>query len=132
MPNVSIIVPCYKVEQYLRQCVDSLINQTMKDIEIILVDDGSPDKSGEICDEYKAKDNRIKVIHKKNGGVSAARNDGLKVATGEYVVFVDSDDYVPVDAYELLYNKAIETSADMVIGDVIKVIRRERRVCKIL
>lgn len=89
----SIIIPVYKVEKYLRQCVDSVLTQTLDDYEIILVDDGSPDGSPVICDEYAAKDGRVKVIHKKNGGLSSARNAGLDVAEGEYVIFLDSDDW---------------------------------------
>ena len=118
MAKFSVVVPIYKVEKYLPRCIDSLINQTLKDIEIILVDDGSPDGSPAICDEYAAKDNRIKVIHKKNGGVSAARNDGLKIATGDYIIFCDSDDWMEQDALESLYTKAIETGADIVVGDI--------------
>ena len=103
MPKVSVIVPIYKVEKYLRQCIDSIINQSLKDIEIILVDDGSPDNCPKICDEYKKIDSRIKVIHKKNGGLSSARNAGMKIATGEYIGFVDSDDYVSKEFLEELY-----------------------------
>lgn len=121
MPKVSVIVPCYNVEKYVATCIESLVAQTLKDIEIILVDDGSPDNSGKICDEYKSRDERIKVIHKANEGVSAARNDGLKEACGEYVIFVDSDDYLPDHACEALFQKAIETSSDIVVGDVIRV-----------
>ena len=91
---VSVIIPAYKVEEYLRQCVDSVINQTYKRLEIILVDDGSPDNCGTICDEYAAMDDRVRVIHKENGGLSDARNAGLNVATGEYILFVDGDDYI--------------------------------------
>ena len=94
MDLVSIVVPVYKVEKYLSRCVDSLINQTYQNIEIILVDDGSPDKCGEICEKYAEIDNRIKVIHKENGGLSDARNAGIDIATGKYITFVDSDDYV--------------------------------------
>lgn len=90
---ISIIVPIYKVENYIRQCVDSILNQTYTDIEVILVDDGSPDNSGSICDEYSEKDKRIKVIHKENGGPSDARNEGLKIAKGEYIAFMDGDDF---------------------------------------
>lgn len=90
---VSFIIPIYKVEQYLEQCIDSVLSQTYKDIEVILVDDGSPDNCPKICDEYATKDNRIKVVHKSNGGLSDARNAGLKVATGDYVIFMDSDDF---------------------------------------
>lgn len=121
MIKFSIIVPCYKVEQYLPKCVESLCNQTLRDIEIILVDDGSPDNSGAICDEYAAKDSRIHVIHKKNGGVSAARNDGLKIAQGEYVLFCDSDDWMDEDALENLYEAGVKNHAEVVIGDVSQV-----------
>ena len=89
----SIIIPIYKVEVYLHQCVDSVLAQSYKNIEVILVDDGSPDSCPRICDEYAAKDERIKVIHKPNGGLSDARNSGLKIANGDYVIFLDSDDY---------------------------------------
>ena len=101
---ISIIIPIYNVEQVLKRCIDSVINQTYKNLEIILVDDGSTDNSGKICDEYVLKDKRIKVIHKENGGVSSARNAGLDVVTGEYIGFVDSDDYIERDMYEFLFN----------------------------
>lgn len=127
MDKISIIVPCYKVEKYIEQCVSSLTGQTYKNIEIILVDDGSPDKTGAMCDELAQKDSRIHVIHKRNGGVSAARNDGLSEARGEYIIFVDSDDYVPLDAYENMISCAVETGADMVIGDIIKVNDQEEQ-----
>ncbi len=94
MPAVSVIVPVYKVEPYLRRCVDSILAQTFTDFELILVDDGSPDNCGAICDEYAEKDSRVKVIHKKNGGVSSARNMGLDAARGEYIYFCDGDDYI--------------------------------------
>lgn len=97
-PKVSIVVPIYNVEKYLHRCVNSLIRQTLKDIEIILVDDGSPDNCPKICDEYKNKDIRVKVIHKKNAGLGLARNSGLDEAKGEYVVFVDSDDFIEESA----------------------------------
>lgn len=90
----SIIIPCYKVEKYLSECVDSVLNQSFTDFEIILVDDGSPDRVPKICDEYAKKDNRIRVIHQKNGGLSRARNAGISVATGEYLICIDSDDYI--------------------------------------
>ena len=126
---LSIVVPVYNVEKYLPACIDSLRGQTLKDIEIILVDDGSPDGSGAICDRAAAEDPRIRVIHKANGGVSAARNDGLAAAGGEYVIFVDSDDYVPSGAYEAMLGEARRTGADMVIGDVTRVwSSREERV----
>ena len=89
----SVIIPIYKVEKYLNRCIDSVLNQSYKDLEVILVDDGSPDKCPEICDEYAKKDKRVKVIHKENGGASDARNYGIKAASGEYLMFLDSDDY---------------------------------------
>lgn len=119
MPKVSIIVPIYDVEKYLDRCMQTLLNQTLKDIEIILVDDGSPDRCPQMCDEYAKKDSRVKVVHKKNGGLGYARNSGLDVATGEYVAFVDSDDYTSVEAYEVLYNKAKDTDADIVYAGFI-------------
>ena len=105
--KISIIVPVYKVEQYLERCVRSLINQTYKNVEIILVDDGSPDQCPQMCDNYASDDLRIKVIHKKNGGLSDARNAGLRIATGEYVMYVDSDDYIEKNACEKLIKNAI-------------------------
>lgn len=93
-PLVSVIVPVYKVEEYLNRCVDSILAQTYQNLEIILVDDGSPDNCGKICDQYAEKDNRIRVIHKENGGVSSARNKGIEVAQGEFITFIDSDDYI--------------------------------------
>lgn len=118
MIKVSVIVPVYNVEQYIGSCVNSILNQSLEDIEIILVNDGSPDRCPEICDQFSESDIRIKVIHKPNGGVSAARNDGLKAASGEYVIFCDSDDWMEANALELLYQKAISTNSDIVIGDV--------------
>ena len=101
---ISIIVPVYYVEEYIEKCVESIINQTYKNIEIILVDDGATDNSGKICDELGKRDSRIKIIHKANGGLSDARNAGLKIAKGEYIGFVDSDDYIAKDMFETLYN----------------------------
>ena len=112
---ISIIVPVYKVEPYIKRCVQSIIEQSYKNIEIILVDDGSPDKSGEICDEFSKKDERIKVIHKPNGGLSDARNAGLKIAKGEYIGFVDSDDYIENDMFECLYKLCTENKAQISI-----------------
>lgn len=103
-PKISIIVPVYKVEKYLPRCVDSILSQTFKDFECILVDDGSPDNCGKICDEYAKKDSRIIVIHKENGGLSDARNAGIDVASGDYIGFVDSDDWIHPQMYEILYN----------------------------
>jgi len=116
-PLVSVIVPIYKAEETIKKCVDSLLAQTLKDFEIILVDDGSPDRCGEICDEYARKDSRIKVIHQKNMGVSAARQAGIENATGEYTIHADPDDWVEPTELEELYNKAKEEDADMVICD---------------
>ena len=112
-PLISIIVPIYKVEDYIRKCVDSILNQTYKNLEIILVDDGSPDNCGSICEEYSLKDKRIKVIHKKNGGLSSARNAGLDIASGEYIGFIDSDDWIESDMYESLYNALMKYNADI-------------------
>lgn len=116
-PSVSITVPVYKVEKELPRCIESLINQTLENIEIILVDDGSPDNCGNICDDYAKKDSRIKVIHKKNGGLATARQAGLNIVTGEYYTVCDSDDWVEPYAYETLYKKAKETNADIVISN---------------
>lgn len=111
---ISIIVPVYNVEKYLEQCVDSIINQTYKNLEIILVNDGSTDNSGVICDKYKQIDHRIKVMHKENGGQSSARNIGLDIANGKYVGFVDSDDWIESDMYESLYKRLSFYNADIV------------------
>ena len=116
-PRISVIVPVYKAEKYLHRCVNSILAQTFTDFELILVDDGSPDNSGAICDEYATKDNRIKVIHKENGGVSRARQTGLDNAIGEYVIHADPDDWVEPEMLETLYNKAKEEDADMVFCD---------------
>lgn len=118
MAVVSVVVPCYKVETYLPELADSLLSQTLRDLQIILVDDGSPDRTGAICDAYAAKDSRVTVIHKPNGGVSAARNDGLSAATAPWVIFCDSDDTLPPDALERLVSRGEETGADVVFGDV--------------
>lgn len=114
MIKVSVIVPVYNTEPYLYACVQSLVRQTLKDIEIILVDDGSSDNSPSLCDEYAKSDSRIKVIHKKNGGPSHARNEGLDAASGEYTTFCDSDDYIALNAYEVCYNLAKQANADEV------------------
>ena len=100
MKTISVIIPVYNVEPYLRQCIDSVLQQTYRDLEIILVDDGSPDNCPAICDEYAQKDGRVKVVHKKNGGLSSARNAGMEVATGDYICFFDSDDFVEKDMLE--------------------------------
>ncbi len=113
MAKISVIVPIYKVEAYLDRCVQSLVDQTYTDLEIILVDDGSPDRCGEMCDEWATKDSRIRVVHKPNGGLSDARNAGLAVATGDYIGFVDSDDWIEPRMYELLYAAMQETGAQI-------------------
>ena len=110
---ISIIVPVYNVEQYLSRCVNSILSQYYKHIELILVDDGSIDNSGAVCDEYAAKDSRVKVIHKENGGQSSARNVGLDIARGEYIGFVDSDDWIVPDMYSFLYKLITENDADI-------------------
>lgn len=113
-PKVSIIVPVYNVELYLERCITALINQTLKDIEIILVDDESPDNCPTLCNEYSRNDSRIKVVHKKNAGLGMACNSGIEVTTGDYIAFCDSDDWVDLDCYETLYNAAVKYKADAV------------------
>lgn len=113
MADVSIIVPVYKVEKYLDRCVESLINQTLKNIEIILVDDGSPDNCPALCDKWAKKDDRIKVIHKENAGLGFARNSGMEIAKGRFIGFVDSDDYVKNDMFERLFLAATKENAEI-------------------
>ena len=113
MEKISVIVPVYKVEQYLQRCIDSILAQTYANLEVILVDDGSPDNCGEICDNYTLKDNRVRVIHKENGGASTARNRGLDQATGTCILFVDSDDYIDSTLVEDLYQVMQNTQADI-------------------
>lgn len=115
MPLVSVIIPVYKTERYLHRCIDSLVNQDYKNIEIILIDDGSPDHCGNICDEYAKKDKRIRVIHQENQGISAARNAGIKKSCGEYICFVDSDDYVDIHLLSTVIPQMIEKIADAAI-----------------
>ena len=110
---ISVIVPVYKVEAYLDKCVQSIVDQTYKNLEIILVDDGSPDRCGELCDAWAAKDGRIRVVHKKNGGLSDARNAGMAIATGEYMGFIDSDDYIAPDMYRLLLERLTADDSDI-------------------
>lgn len=112
---VTVVIPVYRVEEYLERCVNSVIKQTYKNIEIILVDDGSDDKCPSMCDEYVKKDNRVVVVHKKNGGLSDARNYGIEKAKGKYITFVDSDDYIDEDYVELLLNTLIDNNADISI-----------------
>lgn len=113
MDKISVIVPVYKVEHYLRKCIDSICNQTFQNLDIILVDDGSPDSCGAICEEYAKKDARVTVIHKENGGLSDARNAGSVHATGDYIIFIDSDDYIAPDMLEYLYSNMQESNADV-------------------
>ncbi len=119
--TISVIVPIYKVEDYLDKCVSSILNQTYDNLEIILVDDGSPDNCGAMCDGYANRDSRIRVIHKENGGLSDARNAGLAVCTGDYVSFVDSDDYLSPDFYKALLNVIKDNNCDIAECDVKKV-----------
>lgn len=118
-PLISVIIPVYNVEDYLRECVDSVINQTYKNLEIILVDDGSTDSSGKICDKYAEKDKRVRVVHKENSGPSKTRNVGLGHAKGKYIYFLDSDDYIEPNALELLVNTAESNGADLVFFDAL-------------
>lgn len=115
-PKISIIVPVYNAEKYLPQCIDSILNQELKEIEVILVNDGSIDKSGDICDKYSQKDNRVRVIHTENQGVSSARNKGLKIAVGEYITFVDADDWVDSDIYIDALKLIDKTGSDICIS----------------
>lgn len=115
MPKVSIIVPVYNVEKYLCECLDSILNQTYKEFELILVDDGSTDKSGEICDKYKGEHNNIKVIHQENQGQAAARNNGVKISEADWIMFVDSDDVIHYDLLDFLYKSVIESGAGMAV-----------------
>ena len=132
MAKVSIIVPIFKVEAYLDRCVQSLIEQSLKDIEIILVDDGSPDNCPVMCDELAKSDCRIKVVHKKNGGLSSARNAGMAIATGKYVGFVDSDDDVDLRMFEILYQIAEQENVDFVMSDYIRIFQNGESYLKTL
>ncbi len=116
--TLSVIVPVYKTEDYLERCVRSIQLSEYKDLEIILIDDGSPDTCPQLCDKLATEDSRIRVIHKENGGVHTAKNMGLDIATGEYVAFCDSDDTIPAEAYRFLMEKAVETHADIVMGNL--------------
>ena len=111
MARISVIVPIYQVENYLNKCVESIVNQTYADLEIILVDDGSPDGCPQLCDDWAAKDSRIHVVHKENGGLSDARNAGLAIATGEYISFIDSDDWIEPDFIQVLHDAMEQTGA---------------------
>lgn len=120
-PKISIVVPVYKAEKFLHKCIDSILCQTLSDLELILVDDGSPDSSGIICDDYARNDHRVRVIHQRNAGISAARNRGIKEARGDYFGFVDSDDWIDPEMYITLYTKARDTGADIVMCDCMTV-----------
>lgn len=115
MDLITVIVPVFNVEKYLSRCIESIIKQTYSNLEIILVNDGSTDNSSNICDNYAKLDDRLKVIHKKNGGLSEARNFGIRVAQGEYIAFVDSDDYIEENMYELLHNEIVNCQADIAV-----------------
>lgn len=119
-PVISIIVPVFKVEKYLSECVDSILTQSFRNFELLLVDDGSPDKCPQLCDNYAQQDDRITVLHKKNGGQSSARNYALDRAKGKYIIFVDSDDKLAQNSLETLYNEITATNADIVLGKVIR------------
>ena len=119
--TVSVIIPVYNVKDYIRKCLDSVVNQTYSKLEILVIDDGSPDESGAIAEEYAASDNRVKVIHRENGGLSAARNTGLKPATGEYIFFLDSDDWIKENTIETLLRMAEVDNADIVACGIEKV-----------
>ena len=117
MKKLSVIMPVYKAEEYIYKAVDSILNQTYANLEVILVDDGSPDNCGKICDEYAEKDSRVKVIHKKNGGQADARNFGIEAASGEFIGFVDSDDYIEPYMYQEMIDYMQQNSLDIVCGD---------------
>ena len=127
MAEVSIIVPVYQVENYIRQCIDSILVQTFTDFELILVDDGSKDKSGQICDEYAVLDQRVKVIHKENGGLSDARNCGMDQAVGNYFMFVDSDDYIAPTMLEYLYKALMNKEADIAVCNFLHFFEEDRK-----
>lgn len=121
MIKVSIILPIYNVEKYLKRCMDSLLGQTLKDIEIVMVDDESPDHCPQLCEEYKAKYPNVKVVHKKNGGLGFARNSGLEVCEGEYVAFIDSDDFVDVHMFETFIGMPTRISWTLVSVDIMSI-----------
>lgn len=125
-PLITVIIPVYNVEKYLDYCMQSIFSQTYKNLEIILVDDGATDSSGKMCDDYRKADSRVKVIHKENGGLSSARNAGIKVMTGKYLAFVDSDDYVRCDYIERMYSCLLNNKSDMVICSYKKVLGEKK------
>lgn len=127
-PKISIIVPVYNTDKYLRKCIDSILDQTFTDFEVLLVNDGSTDNSGDICDEYAELDFRVRVFHKENGGVSSARNLGLENILGDYVFFIDADDYLSIDALNLLFLASIKYDADIVVANYYEILNDERRI----
>ena len=129
-PKISVIVPVYKAEAYLCRCVDSILSQTFEDFELLLIDDGSPDRSGEICDEYAKRDCRVRVFHKENGGVSSARQCGLDHALGEYVIHADPDDWMESEMLCVLYNKVKERNSDIALCDFVENYRDEQLVIR--
>ncbi len=128
-PLISIIIPVYNAEKYLRQCLDSVVAQTYTNWECLLIDDGSKDSSGAICDEYAEKDSRFRVFHKENGGVSSARNLGIEKAKGEFIAFYDSDDTIPFDSLKVLYLSLSNSKRDSVVGNYKKVYSEEKKLC---
>ena len=131
MIDISVIVPIYNVEKYLEDCINSIINQTFKNFELILVDDGSTDRSGQICDKFAQIDNRIKVIHKQNTGQADSRNIAIKMCKGEYIIFVDSDDYIHNKLFEITYKEAKKYNSDLVVYDYIKIGENDNEIKKI-
>lgn len=129
-PLISVIVPVYNVEKYIHKCIDSILSQSMSEFELLLIDDGSSDKSGLICDEYAAKDKRIKVFHKANGGVGSARQFGIEHASGEYTIHADPDDWMEPDALERMYGLAVSENADLIISDYYEDNQNESRLIK--
>ena len=127
-PLISIIIPVYNVEKYLKACLDSVVNQTLKSIEIIVVDDGSTDNSKDIIRDFELKDSRVKAIYQKNKGVSQARNAGLKIANGEYIGFVDADDYIDLEMYESMYSKAKQFDSDIVVCNVKDIMENKEKI----
>lgn len=127
MPKISVIVPVYKAEKFLATCIESILNQTYGNLEIILVDDGSPDSCGKICEKYALSDSRVKVVHQKNAGVAAARNVGLDLAEGDYVTFVDSDDYIQPQMYEKMIRCAEHNHCDLVIPYLLQILHLDSK-----
>lgn len=127
IPKISIIIPVYKVENYLERCVQSVLKQTYPNLEIILVDDGSPDNCGTICDNYANENSNVSVIHQKNQGISAARNNGMKVAKGDFFGFVDSDDIIEPDMYERLYENIKKQMQKFLLEDLLIAMRMEKQ-----